>query len=854
MSSNIKISDLIIDELYKNGIDTIFGVTGGAVVHLFDSASRHPEILPVFFNHEQSAAFAVEAYAKSRNTLGAGIFTTGPGATNALTGLVAAWLDSIPCIYISGQVRANQTIGARKLRQVGTQEVDIVSIVGSVTNYAVTVRDIKEIKYHIQKAIFLSRNERPGPVWLDIPVDIQWSSIDEAELIVFDPEKEFPEYFCKNLNTQKKDINEIAQELLVAKRPLILAGYGVRLSGAEKLLLRFAEKYQIPIITSWNICDMLESNHPLNIGRPGMAGQRGANLAIQNCDFLLSLGSHLNTSITGTLYDAFARDAKIAVIDVDQNELKHISVHVKWRVNADVSDFLVEIEGRLKRKTQSVTSDSQWKQLCSRYKELNNISQDYAGQKEFVNSYYFKDFLSDISKEGDLFVVDGGGTIVYSAFQSCRIKKGQRLILSTALCSMGSGIPESIGVAFGNPDKRIFCFVGDGSFPFNMQELQLIKDRNLKIKIFIFNNGGYVSIRSTQSDFLNGNFAGSDVASGLSLPNIKNVARAFGLGYYVLQRHSEVREQLSSIIENQEPLICEVMVSPTQEIVPRQGFVKKDDGSFTPRPLEDMYPFLNRETYKTLMVVEEWNEDNNGVIGQEINLLKSYPESSRPIEDRGTRKLSGDGYMRLGNVEKINEEIVFEQFLLKKAREFGEVYFDDDRLFGYGGYSYDKKYWYQVAKDIIEFYNLKAGDKVLDVGCAKGFLLNDLKDILPGLEVNGIDISAYAIGKAMSTVKDRVQVGDARMLPFSDNEFDLVLSINTLSELDDAGCRQGLREIERVSRGKSFVTVNSWKNEIEKQRLLKWNLTAQSNHSREVWKEIFEQESYFGDYYWFILS
>jgi acetolactate synthase-1/2/3 large subunit len=853
MSNLIKISDLVIDELYRNGVDTIFGVTGGAVVHFFDSANSHPNVSTVFFNHEQSAAFAAEAYAKFRNNLGAGIFTTGPGATNSLTGLAAAWLDSIPTIFISGQVPTNHSIKSRNLRQVGTQEIDIISMVKSVTKYSVTILDIREVKYHLNKAIFLAKQGRPGPVWLDIPVDISWSSIDMSELIEFYPSKEFPGFDKNDIADQSQNLNDISETLLVANRPLILAGFGARLSNAEKALTDFAEKHQLPIVTSWNICDMIESDHPLNVGRPGMAGHRGANLAIQNCDFLLCLGSHLNSSITGKIYEAFAREAQIAVVDIDINELNNISVHVDWKVNSDVGNFLKELDRLLGEKRRANEPLLNWSRLYSRYQDLNNVSNELANQEENINSYFLKDLISKKTKGDEIFVVDGGGTVVYSAFQSCNIKKGQRLILSTGLCSMGSGIPESIGVSYGARDKRVICFIGDGSFPFNMQELQLIKDQNLPIKIFVFNNEGYVSIQTTQTDFLDGNFVGSNPASGLSLPNIKNVTTAFGIEYFTLNNHAEALDQIDFLLEKNGPFICEVKVSSDQEIIPRQGFAKSDDGSFKPRPLEDMYPFLDRKTYESLMVVSEWRAQSNENKGREINLLKSYPKSDRPIEEREAKKLSGIGYMPL-ETEKNNEETVFEQLLLKKAREFGDVYFDGDRLFGYGGYNYNKKYWCKVAEDIIDFYKLKEGDKVLDIGCAKGFLLNDLKSHLTGLQVFGIDISKYAVDRAMPSVKGSIYAGNACSLPFSNNEFDLVLSINTLSELDDIDCRKGITEIERVSKNNAYIVLNSWSNAAGKDRLLKWNLTALSNHSKQDWKNIFKQEGYGGDYYWFDLS
>jgi len=848
----VKVSDLVIDELVKNGVDTIFGVTGGAVVHLFDSAQKHPDMTPVFLNHEQAASFAVEAYAKYKKGLGAGIFTTGPGATNALTGLAAAWLDSIPCIFLSGQVREDQTIKGRKLRQVGTQEIDIISMVKSITKYAVTVYNITEVRYHIQKAIFLSTRGRAGPVWIDIPVNFSWTSLEESNLSIFSAEKEFPNSNTPQLGQNNK-YSTLLDSLMSAERPIILVGNGVRLSNAERQVLSFIEQTKIPFLTTWNICDFTQSNHPLNIGRPGIAGQRGANLAIQNCDFLLCLGSHLNSSITGTLHKAFAREAKIAVINIDKDELDNISVHVEYKIQADIKAFLSELSFSLKNTDKTSKGQHKWLDLCKKYQAQNFIALDYKDQIKWVNSYYFKHLISSLSKEGDSFVIDGGGTVVYSAFQSCQLKAQQRLILSTGLCSMGSGLGEAIGVAFANPGYTVYLFCGDGSFPFNMQELAVIKKHNLPIKIFVFNNQGYVSIRTTQADFLEGNYVGSSPQSGLCLPNIKKVASAFGLVYCSLNNHTGLESDLVNIIKNSGPIICEIFVSPEQEIVPRQGFIKNTDGTFRPKPLEDMYPYLERDLYKELAIITNFEPLKNSTKGQEINLLKKYPKSNRPFEERGIRKLSGNGYISI-NTDRNNQDTLFEQLLLQKAREFGQVYFDGDRLFGYGGYYYDPKFWSEVASDIISHYNLKSGNKVLDVGCAKGFLLHDLKKHIPKLEVHGLDFSQYAINNSIKDIRPFLKIGSAVELPYPDNEFDLVLSINTLSELKDSDCRAALREINRVSKKHSFITLNTWNSESERQAFQKWNLTAISNHSKHDWKKILYEEQCMSDYYWFTIE
>lgn len=853
MGQKIKISDVVIAEVVKCGVDTFFGVTGGAAVHFFDSIEKISGINSVFMNHEQAASFAVEAYAKAKKSLGAGVFTTGPGGTNALTGLAAAWLDSIPCIFLSGQVRSNQSIRGRQLRQVGTQEIDIVPMVKSITKYAVTVYDAREVKYHIQKAIYLATHGRPGPVWIDIPVDVQWSFIDSSELSEFVPERE-TDIELKELVLVSSQVSRVAELIKSANRPVIVAGYGVRLAGCETPLKDFIEKYQIPFVTSWNLCDWIPSDHPLNLGRPGLSGQRGANLALQNSDLIISIGSHLNATIVGTKPEFFARDARIVVVDVDVNELEHCPVGIEVAVNVDAKLFTAELGRQLVDCAPQKDSYSNWHGYCARYKTLNRIALDYEGNRDKVNSYYFKYLLSNQSKPGDIFVADGGGTVVYSTFQSTEIKEDQRLILSTGICSMGSGIPEAIGVHFALPNRQIFCYVGDGSFPFNMQELQIIKDLNMPVKVFIFNNDGYVSIRTTQNDFLEGRVIGSSPESGLHLPVVKKVAAAFDLPYFLIDSQEGLGVQLGEVMSHEGPLVCEVMVSPQQQIVPRQGFSQRSDGTFEPRPIEDMYPFLDRDIFKSLMIVPVIEDTKNNLIGREIDLLKNYPRSKRPIEQRFQSKKSHTGYVGLDEYGNGVSDFLFEQMVLEKSRSFGESYFDGDSYQGYGGYRYDKKYWYGVAKDIIAAYGLKPGDKVLEVGCAKGFLLHDLQEQLPGLEVKGIDISEYAVGRALPSVKEHILIGDARILPFADENFDLVLSINTLSELPIQYCRDAIKEIGRVSKGRSFVTLNSWRNRREKERLLKWNLTALSNYSVAEWKVILGEIGYQGDYYWFFAN
>jgi acetolactate synthase-1/2/3 large subunit len=853
VGTKVKISDLVVNEIAKCGVDTFFGVTGGAAVHFFDSIEKNPSLKAIYCNHEQGAAFAVEAYAKTTKKFGAGIFTTGPGGTNALTGLAAAWLDSVPCIFISGQARTNQTINGRNLRQVGTQEVDIISMVKSVTKYAVIIYDIKEVKYHLQKALYFARHGRGGPVWLDIPVDIQWSSIDLDELKEFNPELEGYVTYGDS-QYLSAELSSVAKLVGSAKRPIILAGYGVRLAKAENLLRGFVEKYKIPFVSTWNLVDWIETDHPLNLGRPGLSGQRGANLALQNSDLIIAVGSHLNSTIIGTRPEWFARDANIVMVDIDPNELENCPVTLDVAISLDASDFLMKLNQHLESWAPEENCRQEWQLLCDRYKTFNNIALDYSENKDLVNTYFFKNLLSKHSKKGDIFVVDGGGTIVYSALQSIVIKAEQKIILSAGLCSMGSGIPEAIGAHFASPNSQVYCLVGDGSFPFNMQEIQIIKDLNLPIKIYVFNNSGYVSIRTTQNEFLGGRIVGSSPSTGLHLMDIGKIAAAFDLPYYKIDSQDSVEGRLSGdLLAASGPFICEVMVSERQEIVPRQGFVARKDGQFEPRPIEDMYPFLDRELFKSLMVISD--SEDPGILqlnGQQIDLMRHYPHQKRPIKQRFESKKAGDGYVGFDEYGNLANDILFDQLVLSRSDSFDKKYFDGNRQEGYGGYSYDKKYWHKVAEDIVTHYGLKSGDRVLEIGCAKGFLLHDLVQVLPGLRIKGIDISEYAVSNALSDVQEDIMVADAASLPFEDESFDLVIAINTLSELPVEACKNAMQEINRVSKGnKSFITLNSWRNKREREQLMRWNLTALSNFSIPQWTSIMSEVGYKGDFYWF---
>ena len=598
--SKMKLSDYVIDFLVKEGIQCIFGLTGGALVHLFDSVAKNKKIFPVFTHHEQAALFAAEAYSRVTNNLGAAFVTTGPGGTNAITGLCAAWLDSIPCIFISGQARFEHTTQDKPIRQLGSQQINIVSVVAHFSKYAVMVDDPNKIKYYLQKAIHIARTGRPGPVWIDLPLNFQWVNIEPEKLPNFDPVKE-------NLTVTNEKIEEPVKKCVEliksAKRPLVLVGYGARLSHSVEDFRNFIEKYKIPFVSTWNASDIIPTDNKLYVGRIGISGQRGANLAVQNCDLLLSIGSHLSIPLTGTNYKAFAREAKKIIVDIDKVELDFETVKVDLPIHSDVKIFLSEI---LKNNFYKSTDIKPWLEKCFGYKTYNIIPNRWKEQKEYVNPYVFIDALSDQLNPEDVIVVDGGGTALYMSFQAMKLKEGQRMISSAGIAAMGSGVPESIGACFANDKKRTICFCGDGSMQLNIQELQTIYHHNLPIKIILFNNQGYLAIRHTQTDFLNCNFVGSDAKGGVSLPDFQKVVTAYGIKIVRVNNHKEMLEKIKWTLKEPGPVVCEIMISKDQELIPRMGFKKNPDGTATGMPLEDMCPFLERREFIGNMIVKPW--------------------------------------------------------------------------------------------------------------------------------------------------------------------------------------------------------------------------------------------------------
>lgn len=592
----MKLTDYVAEYLAQQGIKQVFGLTGGAVVHLFDSLAKQLGIEPIFTHHEQAAALAAEAYARIRNDVGAAVVTTGPGGTNAITGVLAAWMDSVPCIYISGQARVEHTSRGKPIRQLGTQEMDIVSLVSHITKYAVMIDDPRTIRYHLEKAVHLARSGRPGPVWIDIPLNIQWLSIEPDKLPGYQPESGQENQIDNN------QLDKCLALLKNAKRPLVLAGYGIRLGKAVAEFRRFINDFNIPFVSSWNASDLLPTDSKLYAGRVGMAGQRGGNLAIQNCDCLLALGSHLSLQLTGMNQKTFAREAKKIMVNIDPVEAAFRQDKVDLSLVGDVKSFLSKVTQKLASGKMADTSG--WRKQCAKYKKYNAVQKEWKRQAKYVNPYVFVDTLSDALTKDDVIAVDGGGTALYMSFQASIIKKDQRLIVSAGIAAMGTGLPESIGACFANGRKRTICLTGDGSLQLNIHELQTVMNYGLPVKIFVFNNSGYLAIRHTQNDFLDSKYVGSSQSGGVGLPDYQKVAKAYGLKTSRIGHNRELKGKIDQALKLKGPVLCEIMIDPDQQLIPRVGFDKNPDGTGIGRPLEDMFPYLSDKEYASNMLVK----------------------------------------------------------------------------------------------------------------------------------------------------------------------------------------------------------------------------------------------------------
>jgi acetolactate synthase I/II/III large subunit len=595
-SVTMKVSDYIFSELAAIGVKDVFTVSGGAAMHLLDSLGTNKDIGHISVHHEQAAAMAAEGNARITGKPGVALVTSGPGGTNTLTGVCGAWIDSIPTIFISGQVTSNTLIEDTGLRQFGIQESDIVSMVKSVTKYAVTLKDPNQVKYHLQKAIHLATTGRPGPVWLDIPLDIQSKRIVPDECASFEPE----ERKIPRNDLLKKQVNNCVELLKKSERPVLISGYGIRLAKGEKEFQQLVEKLGIPVIASWTASDLISSSNELSIGRSGIFGDRAGNFTVQNSDLVLSIGSRLSVPQVGYNFPLFARAAKKIIVDIDPAELKKPSLKPDLPIQADAREFMLELLAQLKEvKPFEINS---WLHRCQGWKlKYPVVLPEYKECKDAVNSFYFVQVLSDKLDENAVIVTDMG-TSFTCTMQTFKTKLGQRLSTSSGHASMGFGLPGAIGACIGNNRMDTICISGDGGLQMNIQELQTIVHYNLPIKLFVLNNNGYLTIKATQQNHF-GRFVGAEQSSGVTCPDIIKIATAYGLPTVRIANSEELIAKIDSVLQSSGPVVCEIIMGENQPLIPRVSSLKKPDGTIVSKPIEDLYPFLSREEFLENMIV-----------------------------------------------------------------------------------------------------------------------------------------------------------------------------------------------------------------------------------------------------------
>lgn len=600
----IKVAQYIAQFLADHGVTDVFTITGGGAMHLNDAIGHHEALHCTYNHHEQACAIAAEGYARLTGKVAAVCVTSGPGGTNAITGVLGGWQDSIPMFVVSGQVKRETTTWSTSvpLRQLGDQEFQIIDCVKGMTKYAQMITEPTEIRYHLEKAWYLCNNGRKGPVWLDIPLDVQAAVVEERDMRGFVPEEETVDSIS---GKEMMDMHEnpvydvtlseqIIEKIRDAKRPVILAGTGVRLSGAYEEFLRCIEALQIPVVTAWNAHDLLWDEHPLYCGRPGSVGTRGGNFVVQNSDLLLVLGCRLNIRQISYNYKEFAKNAYKIVVDIDEAELYKPTVNVDMKVHANVADVMKDIAN----KASETGNHQDWVQWC---RDINAkypaALPSYYDKQSPINPYAFINEFSKGLSEGDK-IICGNGSACVVTFQAVQIKREQRLFTNSGCAAMGYGFPAAIGCAVAEKGKRIICLDGDGSFQMNLQELQTVVYNKLNMKIFILNNNGYHSIRQTQTNLFEPPLVGVCDGNGLSFPNLEKIAYAYDIPYEKIDMLAGVSIKVQRILKMEGPVLCEVILDPAQNFEPKLSSKVLPDGKIVSPEIDDMFPFLPREEYE----------------------------------------------------------------------------------------------------------------------------------------------------------------------------------------------------------------------------------------------------------------
>ncbi|MEN6366083.1 MAG: thiamine pyrophosphate-binding protein [Thermoguttaceae bacterium] len=592
-----KLSDYVFQRVADAGVRHVFMLPGGGCMHLVDSLGREKRLAFTCNLHEQACAVAADAYAQYTGGLGAALVTTGPGGTNAVTGVAGSWLDSIPVLIVSGQVKRPDLMDGRGVRQMGFQEINIVDIVRPITKYAVKIDDPQSIRYHFEKAVYLATHGRRGPVWIDIPLDVQAAEIDEASLPSFDPSE---------LAQPRPDLQPLAAEAIrllnESERPVVLVGNGVRLAGAVEPFLELVRLLDIPVLTTWKAMDLLAEDDPRYIGRPGAVGQRAANFAQQNADCLLTLGARLDLGQTAYNHAAFARGARKIIVDVDPAEIRKLQMTIDLPVCGDAGDFLRAMlaqDDRIVRKPRAA-----WWAKCREWKSrFPIILPEYWDETDGVNNYVLVDVIAESMRAGDVLIPGSSGGSSEVTMQAFRVPAGVRVFNTEGLGPMGFGLPAAIGGCIASGGRRTVCIDGDGGVQMNIQELETLHRLQLPLKLFVLSNAGYASIQSTQRTYFEGRYVASSFDSGLSLPDMRKIATAYGLPTAEIRDHANIRQQVREIMESPGPVVCDVRISPNQRTAPRVSSRQRPDGLMESAPMEDLWPFLDREDFRKQMFI-----------------------------------------------------------------------------------------------------------------------------------------------------------------------------------------------------------------------------------------------------------
>ncbi len=610
-----RLADYVADFLVAHGISDCFMITGGGAMHLNDALGHHKGLHCTYQHHEQACAMAAEAYARVDNRIAALCVTTGPGGTNAITGVLGGWLDSVPMLVLSGQVRYDTTArymqrqtGADAYRAVGDQEYDITRSVTHMCKYATMIEDPRDIRYALEKGFHLATTGRRGPAWIDIPVNFQGAVIETDELLGYDPAADVA---MLPPPVSEATVAEVVERVKNAKRPVLYAGNGIRLSGGYTAFRSAMEKLGVPVVTCWDSIDAVESDHALYVGRGGIMGDRAGNFAVQNADLVLAVGNRLSIRQVGYNWGTWARAAHVIMVDADAAELKKTTIHVETPIHADAADFFEKLNAALAGNDAPLFGGAAWLQKCREWKEKYPVTQPHHLEEDgkYTNVYAFINHLSSSLSEGALTVVSNGSACVVGSHNYV-IQKDARFLINSGVASMGYGLPAAIGACVASGKQDTVCIEGDGSIMMNLQELQTILTNRLPIKIFLINNEGYHSIRQTQRNiFSEHSKVGIGPESGdLSFPDFGKLAAAFGYPYFSAHSNAEMRDAVNGVLATNGPAFCEIFVSTEQNFEPKSATKRLPDGSLFSPPLEDLAPFLPREELLSNMIIDPVSE------------------------------------------------------------------------------------------------------------------------------------------------------------------------------------------------------------------------------------------------------